>query len=266
MLVWLIVSALTGISATEPTPHPWSGSTWPSDVIPGEDCLPYDGSKVPDCTQFVIPYYHEHSSNCSRFWECGQAFETCLFECASCCRNPDEPEDCYIGCQDQNGHWNQALFFDESFHFWPEGPTCVWPMDYEGSCTMEAEQTTQAGSTWPTDVVPGEYCLPYDGSKVPDCTQFVDPDHYIPYYHEHSSNCSRFWECGPAFETCLFECAGCCRNPEVPEDCYYGCQDQDGHLNRALFFDERFHFWPEGPTCMWPMDYEGSCTMGGDDL
>ena len=46
----------------------------------------------------------------------------------------------------------------------------------------------QAGSTWPTDVVPGNDCLPYDGSKVPDCTQFVDPDHYIPYYHEHSSS------------------------------------------------------------------------------
>ena len=46
----------------------------------------------------------------------------------------------------------------------------------------------QAGSTWPTDVVPGDDCLPYDGSKVPDCTQFVDPDHYIPYYHEHSSS------------------------------------------------------------------------------
>ena len=46
----------------------------------------------------------------------------------------------------------------------------------------------QVRSTWPDDVIPGEYCLPYDGSKVPDCTQYVDPDNYIPYYHEHSSS------------------------------------------------------------------------------
>ena len=23
------------------------------------------------------------------------------------------------------------------FNYWPEGPTCVWPADYEGDCTME---------------------------------------------------------------------------------------------------------------------------------
>ena len=35
---------------------------------PGIDCLPYDGSVVPDCSKFVDPitkqpYYHEHSSS-----------------------------------------------------------------------------------------------------------------------------------------------------------------------------------------------------------
>ena len=35
---------------------------------PGVDCLPYDGSVVPDCSKFVDPitkqpYYHEHSSS-----------------------------------------------------------------------------------------------------------------------------------------------------------------------------------------------------------
>ena len=28
----------------------------------------------------------------------------------------------------------------------------------------------------------------------------------------------------------------------------------------------RFPFWPEGPTCTWPLAYEGSCTMGGNNL
>ena len=46
----------------------------------------------------------------------------------------------------------------------------------------------QIGATWPPDIEPGENCLPYDGSQVPDCTEFIDPDHYIPYYHEHSQS------------------------------------------------------------------------------
>ena len=25
----------------------------------------------------------------------------------------------------------------------------------------------------------------------------------------------------------------------------------------------RFHFWPEGPTCVWPIDYSGNCTNIG---
>ena len=35
---------------------------------PGKDCLPYDGSVVPDCSKYTDPlskepYYHEHSSS-----------------------------------------------------------------------------------------------------------------------------------------------------------------------------------------------------------
>ena len=41
-------------------------------------------------------------------------------------------------------------------------------------------------STWPGDIFPGENCLPYDGSKVPDCSEYVKPPHFEPYYHEHS--------------------------------------------------------------------------------
>ena len=35
---------------------------------------------------------------------------------------------------------------------------------------------------------PGEDCLPYDGSVVPDCTLYVDPDIKEPYYKEHSTS------------------------------------------------------------------------------
>ena len=35
---------------------------------------------------------------------------------------------------------------------------------------------------------PGQNCLPYDGSVVPDCSKFVDPITKQPYYHEHSTS------------------------------------------------------------------------------
>ena len=34
---------------------------------------------------------------------------------------------------------------------------------------------------------PGEECLPYDGSVVPDCSKFVDPVTKQPYYHDTTS-------------------------------------------------------------------------------
>ena len=35
---------------------------------------------------------------------------------------------------------------------------------------------------------PGQDCLPYDGSVIPDCKKFVDPIIKNPYYHEHSTS------------------------------------------------------------------------------
>ena len=46
----------------------------------------------------------------------------------------------------------------------------------------------QVRSTWPNGIYPGENCLAYDGSKVPDCTEYIDVENYIPYYHEHSQS------------------------------------------------------------------------------
>ena len=101
-------------------------------------------------------------------------------------------------------------------------------------------------------------------------------------------DCSRFWECGPAYETCLFECAACpcLQFPEQENDpqCNFQCEGKDG-WQWANTFDEkwvliskriwtslqecdefvRFHFWPEGPTCVWPIDYNGTCSNLGPD-
>jgi len=125
----------------------------------------------------------------------------------------------------------------------------------------------QAGSTWCDGCGDNNFCLPYDDSEVPDCSLYINPDHYLPYNHQHSSNCSRFWECGPApaFEACLLECSSCC-GAQPPEECPGACQDWDGQFYQANFFDERFNYWPEGPTCLWPIVYEGNCTMGGNNL
>jgi len=106
----------------------------------------------------------------------------------------------------------------------------------------------QMRSTWPPWARPGENCLEYDGSIVPDCTKFVDPVIKEPYYHPHSSNCSRFWECGPSYETCLFECAHC--GVEIA-----GCQGQE-----ALSFDPQYQY-PVGPVCDWPSNI--NCTNTG---
>ena len=149
-------------------------------------------------------------------------------------------------------------------------------------------RSTWCAGWWCDGFPPANLCLDYDGSKIPDCTQFVDPENYIPYYHQHSSSeicnqseqsdnmlippdCSRFWECGPAFEACLSECSSC----------FGECQDRNGQFYQANIFDERldanlrniqkrfisrFNSPPEGPTCVYPINYDGSCTMGGDNL
>ena len=63
-------------------------------------------------------------------------------------------------------------------------------------------------------------------------------------------DCSRFWECGPAGETCLFECAPCQAEINTNPLC-------DGQW--ALTFDVRFQY-PVGPVCDWPSTI--NCTLG----
>ena len=46
----------------------------------------------------------------------------------------------------------------------------------------------QMRSTWPPWAHPGEECLTYDGSRVPDCKQFIDPEIKEPYYHPHNTS------------------------------------------------------------------------------
>jgi len=106
-------------------------------------------------------------------------------------------------------------------------------------------------STWPPIFHPGEECLAYDGSKVPDCREFIDPGTLEPYYHPHSFNCSRFWECGPTYEVCLFECANC----QKVLDTNPLCKGQ-----WALTFDPSIQY-PIGPVCNWPNTID--CDNGG---
>ena len=49
-------------------------------------------------------------------------------------------------------------------------------------------QTTEYSYNYTVTYNPGQECLPYDGSVVPDCSQYVDPVTKQPYYHEHSSS------------------------------------------------------------------------------
>lgn len=112
------------------------------------------------------------------------------------------------------------------------------------------EGITGMTSDWPDGIFTGEDCLTYDGSRVPDCSDFIDPQIKQPYYHPHSENCSRFWECGPNLETCLFECASC---PEGVQQ----CQGQ-----QALTFDPKYKY-PDGPVCDWPNNVE--CTNTGGE-
>ena len=137
------------------------------------------------------------------------------------------------------------------------------------SLKMASSQTTEYSYNYTVTYNPGKDCLPYDGSVVPDCSKYIDGTTKQPYYHEHSSSellkllfqnltshlspfsdCSRFWECGPDGETCLFECASC--QSELGSNPL--CEGQ-----WALTFDVRFQY-PVGPVCNWPSTI--NCTLG----
>jgi hypothetical protein len=66
-------------------------------------------------------------------------------------------------------------------------------------------------------------------------------------------DCSRFWECGPNFETCLFECAHC--GDQSNQQCHY---HEDNNYMPALAFDVTKQF-PDGPVCNWPSDTTVRC-------
>ena len=55
---------------------------------------------------------------------------------------------------------------------------------------VRSQQTTTEDYT--VTYNPGEECLPYDGSVVPDCSKFVDPITKWPYFHEHSTSKNNF--------------------------------------------------------------------------
>jgi len=103
-------------------------------------------------------------------------------------------------------------------------------------------------STWPPDIAPDPTCLPYDGSKVPDCSDYLG-SRGDPVFIEHSFNCSRFWVCEPTNSPCLEECPSCGE----------GCG--------ALFFDGRVQH-PYGPVCNWPdlIDCSHGCECGEEQV
>ena len=58
---------------------------------------------------------------------------------------------------------------------------------------VRSQETTEdfivtESSNYTVTYNPGQNCLPYDGSVVPDCSKFVDPITKQPYYHEHSTS------------------------------------------------------------------------------
>jgi len=73
-----------------------------------------------------------------------------------------------------------------------------------------------------------------------ECKYWIDLNGE-PYFLPHRFNCSRFWECEPDGNICLFECASCAPWPNVTPEC----------PSHALFFDRSIQY-PFGPVCNWP--------------
>jgi len=198
---------------------------------PGQECLPYDGSVVPDCSAYVNPvtkepYYKEHSSNCSRFWECGPPdnqgrYETCLFECAPC-GGPSNPM-----CKDQ---W--ALTFDPNYQY-PLGPVCDWPSNIECGviCDINDPQYECCHNDDCNQCDGGSCSLTFQ-CEYPepcevDCTQDSDCDHFdgecnVPAPHD-PNNCAYCSDAG----ACLGGCGGLDNDANCPDG--YLC-NEDTHL------------------------------------
>jgi len=196
---------------------------------PGQDCLPYDGSVVPDCSKYIDPvtkepYYKEHSSNCSRFWECGPPdqqgrYETCLFECAPC-GGPSN--------QQCNGQW--ALTFDPSFQY-PVGPVCDWPSNIECGTVCDTDLPAyECCENADCNQCDGGYCSlmfqcvypgPCECTLDSDCTNY-DGVCNVPAPHD-PDNCAYCAEGG----ACLGGCGGLDNDQNCPDG--YHC-NEDSHL------------------------------------
>merc|ERR1712126_386873 len=225
---------------------------------PGQDCLPYDGSVVPDCSKYIDPvtkepYYKEHSSNCSRFWECGPGGETCLFECASC-GGPSNPM-CH-------GQW--ALTFDPSYQY-PNGPVCDWPSNID--CGVDCDHINKPDEfecclNEHCDQCDGGYCSLFFQCVYPgpcECKQDSDCNNWdgtcnVPAPHD-PDNCAYCSEEG----TCLGGCGGLDNDLNCPDG--YHC-NQDTHLYESGMCDgDEFC---EGYDEMCNANYDNCFFCGGD--
>ena len=150
---------------------------------PGQDCLPYDGSVVPDCPPLDVPtkkpYYLPHSSSklfkllenaslspvsdCSRFWECWNSGENqCLYECDPCQTELGSNPLC-------EGTFGQqwALTFDVRFQY-PVGPVCDWPSTID--CTLGCPEVAECCDNLDCNKCSSGYCnLDWTCSYDPPC-------------------------------------------------------------------------------------------------
>jgi hypothetical protein len=92
------------------------------------------------------------------------------------------------------------------------------------------------GADWTSCAEPG---VPYDGSKVPDCSAFHGQVNTTSFFHVHEYDCGLYWVCSPE-GPCLMQCAACNTNPT-------NCPD--GRLQ----FDCRYTV-PVGPVCDYYMN------------
>lgn len=182
MSPWMLLLAVGLVRSQETTTEDFivtESSNYTVTYNPGQNCLPYDGSVVPDCSKFVDPitkqpYYHEHSTNCSRFWECGPEGETCLVECANCQHEENGNAQC-------EGRW--ALVFDVSYQY-PDGPVCDWPGNVDCSNVVCDEMDPRPECCSDEDCVcPGAYCTTSftcsdNDCEPPECSVNSDCDKY----------------------------------------------------------------------------------------
>ena len=125
--------------------------------------------------------------DCSRFWECGPNYETCLFECANCQHAENENPQCA-------GQW--ALTFDVRYQY-PVGPVCDWPSAID--CTLTCPETAQCQENSDCNDCDGGYCNvdctctypnPCSCSSDQDCDNFDGLcDLPSPHHPEYCAYC-----------------------------------------------------------------------------